>query len=280
MKLKYLILILLFIPVKFSYSGEMSVYHYGFVENAETYLFGDNVRVRKEPVIKDGNITDVLNAGDKVTIAGKTDKVMLVDGYKEYWYKISYKKNDKNCEGYAWGGLFSIGFSVKGDKLFLAGIKKYSPDKGFTAECRLVEKGRILSSVSFAPHYLPDGVNEGFYGYSISTELLGGLGLEGIENTFRIFCNYEACGYPRGNVWIGYGKDKLYFIGKDTSISEAGVFHVEEKYIFPADKKAGKDSVILINESYDFDETAGDYKLTEKKETKFIWKDNKLSPVR
>ncbi len=276
MKLKCLIIIFFWFSLEVSYAKELSIYHYSFQENIQTFIFGDNVRVRKEPDSKNENVIDILSAGDNILIIKKTDKFMVVDGYKENWYKISYKKNNKNSTGYVWGGLFSIAYSVKGEKIFLAGIKKYSPDSGFTAECRLVEKGKILSSVAFSPHYLPDGINEGVYGYTVSSELKDGMGLKGVENTFRIYFNYEACGYPRGNIWIGYGNDRLCYIGKDSSVSEAGVFHVEEKYIFPADNKALKDSVILVNESYDFDESKNDYKLVEKKETKFAWKNMKL----
>ncbi len=278
MKLKYLILVLLFISGNGSYADETSVYHYSFMENREIYLFGDNVRVRKEPDTKKDNVTDILKIGDKVSIVKKTDQVMVIDGYKEYWYKISYKKNNKNSSGYIWGGLFSIAFSVKGEKLFLAGIKKYGIETGFTGECRLVEKGKILSAINFEPHYLPDGINPGAYGYIVSSELKSGSGLKGIEDTFRIFFNYEACGYPRGNVWIGYGNNKIYYIGKDTSISEAGVFRVEESYIFPSGKSGGNDLVILMTDSYDFDERISDYKLTEKKETRYKWKNMMLEP--
>lgn len=280
MKIKYLILILFFIPIKLSYSEDVSIYPYGFQENSVTYLFGDNVRVRKEPFVKEGNITDTLNAGEKIKIIKKTDLVMALDGYKEYWYKISYMKSGKNSEGYIWGGLLSIGYSAKGEKLFLIGLKKYSPDGGFTGECRLVEKGKIISSVQFNPHYVNLGDNEGFYDYTVSTGISGSIELEGIEGIIRIFFNYEACGYPRGNVWIGFSKDKLYYIGKDASISEAGVFHAEERYIFPSENKKGKDKVILLSESYEFDENISDYKLTERSETEFIWKDYKLIPLK
>lgn len=277
MKIKFLIPVFIFVLTKIAFSEEICVYNYSFQENLQTYIFGDKVRIRKSPDIKDSNIIDQLNNGDKVTIIQKSDKSMAIDGYKESWYKINYQNNNRNSSGYVWGGFLSIGYSVKGEKLFLIGIRKYNTGTGFLAECRLVEKGRILSAVTFEPHFLPTGQKESEYGYIVSTELKDDSGLEGIENTLKIFLHYDACGYPAGNVWIGYGKDKLYYIGKDTGVSEAGVFHVEEKFIFPAEKKAGKDQVILIHESYDFDESKKDYKLTERKETKYIWKNYRLN---
>lgn len=234
--------------------------------------------MRKDPAINNDNITDSLAIGDKVTIIKKSDHYMIVDGYKTPWCRISYKKNNRVTEGYIWGGLLAIGFVQDNEKLILAGIKKYTPEKGFTAECRLVVSNKLVSSVSFQPHYMPDGNNEGVYGYAVSTEIYGNRGLEGLKSVVRIFFTYEACGYPGGNVWIGCTDDRLYYIGKDTSVSEAGVFHVEEKYIFPDQNKNNKGQVILVNESYDFNEEIKDYKLTEKKETRFIWKNYKLIP--
>jgi len=279
MKLKFFLIITFILSIKFSYSGEISIYHYSFADNSETYLFGDSVRVRKDPDPGKQNVTDTLPAGYKIWIVSKTDRNMVINGYKEFWYKISYKKNNTIYNGYIWGGLLSICYAAKGEKLFLAGIKKYDNENGFTAECRLVEKGKLLSSVEFKPHYLPDGLNDGVYGYTVSAELKNGLGLDEIENVFKINFNFQACGYPGGSVWIGYGKDAIYYIGKDTSISEAGVFHVEERYIFPADQKDVKDRVVLVNESFNFDETLNDYKLVSRKETKFKWQNNKLIPV-
>ncbi len=281
MKVKYLTLLtVLLTAAGISYAEDLSVYHYSFIENSQTYIFADNVRVRKSPEINNANIIDQLDTGDRVTILSRSEKSMVIDGYKEGWYKIGCRKKGKDLSGYVWGGFFSIGYSVRGERLFLTGIKSFKADTGFTAECRLVEKGKILSSVIFEPHYLPDGNNEGVYGYAVSSGLKGGLGLSGIENVLRLNFIYEACGYPGGNIWIGYGGNRLYYIGKDTSVSEAGVFHAEQRFIFPEGNKTGKDTVILIDENSEFDEKTNDYKLTEKKETKFLWRNFKLEAVK
>jgi len=272
------VLIFLFIA-EISFTAENSVYKYGLQENTRTYIFGDNARIRKNPEVKKNNIIDSLTIGEEVTVTGKAGRDMTIDGYRAPWYKISYKKNNRPAEGYIWGGLLSMGFAADRGKLFLMGIKSYNTGKGFTGECRLVVMGKVISTISFDPHYMPDGNNEGAYGYSLSVEIYGSRGLGGLKNVLRIYFNYEACGYPRGNVWIGCSDDKLYYIGRDTSVSEAGVFHVEEKYIFPDENKI-KGQVILVHESSDFDEAVNDYRLTEKKETRFTWENYKLNPVK
>jgi hypothetical protein len=258
-----------------------SVYNYGFIENTETLVFGDKVRVRNSPSVSDDNIIDSLYIGDKITVINKSNTSMSIDGYKEYWYRISYfNKNNKRSEGYIWGGFLSIGYVADKNRLFLIGIRKYNSEHGFTAECRFVVNSRITSSISFEPHYLPDSKNENTYEYSVSAEISGNRGLTGLDNVLKIFFNFEACGYPRGNIWIGYAGNKLYYISKDISVSEAGVFYVEEKFIFPDNVPGRRDRVMLINETYDFDENLNDYKLSEKKETEFIWRNYKLNTVK
>ncbi len=281
MKKNLIILILIFLSsVNSVFGSENIIYRYEFNENTRTFIFGDNARVRKDPEIKSSNVIDSLPIGEEITIIKKTAVDLTVEGYKAPWYRISYKKNNSISEGYVWGGLLSIGFARDKEKLFLAGIKKYHPGKGFTGECRLIIKGKVLSAIPFEPHYMPDGNNGGYYGYSVSTEIHGSRGLDGLKCVLKFFFNYEACGYPRGNVWIGCTDNKLYYIGKDTSVSEAGVFHVEEKFIFPDENKNVNKEIILVKENYDFDEHIKDYKLTERKEQKFFWRNYKLIPAK
>lgn len=274
----FLHVILFLILTDLSIAVENTVYGYEFREGVQTYIFGDNARIRKDPAIRKDNVIDSLAAGVQVTVVSRNDVYTAVDGYKAPWYRISYQKDKGISEGFIWGGLLAIGVVAERDKLILAGIKKYTPDKGFIAECRCVSGGKVISSVSFEPHYMPDGNNEGAYGYAVTTEVYGNRGLDGLENVIRINFSYGACGYPRGNVWIGYCRGRLYYIGRDTSVSEAGVFHVEERYIFPDGNVESKGRVKLVNESYDFDEDIKDYKLTERKEKRFIWENYKLNP--
>jgi len=280
MKFKYLMPVFIFFLINISFAEETSVYNSEFAENSKTYLFADSVRIRKDPDAAKSNVIDTLNIGYKITILTKSDQIMVIDGYKDYWYKVTYKKNGKDSIGYVWGGMLSLGYSAKGDLLFLIGIKKYNEKGGFTGECKLVKNNKLISSAAFEPHYISMGDDNGIYDYTVTTELSDSKGLAGLNSVLRINFIYGACGYPVGNIWIGHSTDKLYYIGKDTSIYEAGVFQVEEKYIFPADKNGTKNTVKLISESSEFDEKTEDYKLKDKQEKKFKWENNQLNEIK
>ena len=272
---KYLLIIFLFFPFM-AWSDENIVYHFSFVEGSKTYIFGENVRVRQAPEIKDNNVIETLPAGYPVKIIQRTDKPMAQNGFREYWCKISFSKNGKEVQGYAWGGVIAAGHVAIGKDLFLLGFKKYEEEHGFSGECRLIRKGEIISRLPVVLHFIPSGEANPFYGYSISMKINDGLGLTGLENIVAINNDYGACGYPRGNVWVGVAKGKLYYLGIDSSVSEAGVFHYEEQMIFPSQDKTLKGEVRLVIENFEFDEKINDYRLTDRKEKRYIWKNYKL----
>ncbi len=269
-----ILFILLFLPAVLT-GEENIVYNFTFVEGSSTYVFGDNVRVRKAPEVTEINIIDTLPAGYPVKILKKTSKVMAQNGFSEYWYSVSFSRNGKVVTGYIWGGLLAAGYINTGKGLLLLGFKSYGDDE-FTGECRLIRDGRILSSINIKMHFIPSGEPDPFYGYSISLKLNDNMGLAGLDKVVSIYNDYGACGYPRGNVWVGIGGDRLYYIGIDSSVSEAGVFHYEEHMIFPSQDKTLKNEVRLVIESFDFDEKLNDYRLSDRREKRYIWKDFKL----
>lgn len=272
---KYILILFLLIPFM-AQSGENIVYNFTFVEGSSTYIYGENVRVRKTPEVREDNVAETLPAGYPVKILQKTDKSMAQNGFREYWCKISFNKSGREMNGYVWGGLIAAGHINIGKDLFLLGFKKYGEEHGFTGECRLIRDGRILSSLPVSLHFIPSGEANPFYGYSISIKLNDNMGLPGLEKIVAINNDYGACGYPRGNIWIGVASGKLYYLGIDSSVSEAGVFHYEEQMIFPSQDKTLKGEVRLVIENFEFDEKINDYRLTDRKEKRYIWKNFKL----
>lgn len=272
---KYIMIMLLFFPFM-ARSGENIVYHFSFVEGGSTYIFGENVRVRKAPEIKEDNISETLPAGYAVKILQKTDTAMAQNGFREYWCKVSFTKSGKEMQGYVWGGFIAAGHLAIGKDLLLLGFKKHEEEHGFTGECRLIRDGKIISSVPVMLHFIPSGEANPFYGYSISMKLNDSLGLTGLEHVAAINNDYGACGYPHGNIWVGIAKGKLYYLGIDSSVSEAGVFHYEEQMIFPSQDKTLKGEVRLVIENFEFDEKINDYRLTDRKEKRYVWKNFKL----
>jgi len=272
---RYILILLLLIPLTGKGDDENIVYNYSFNENAETFIFGNNSRLRKAPEIKGDNIVETLPAGYPVRILEKKSQTMALNGFREYWYRVSFFKSGKKNTGYIWGGLLSAAYVKKGKDILLLGFSKYSED-GFEGECRLVRKGKIISSLPVKLHFLPSGEEEPFYGYSISMKINNSMGLSGLENVVSIYNEYAACGYPRGNVWVGVASGKLYYLGTDSSVSEAGVFQYEEQMIFPSQDKSLKDEVRLVIESFDFDEKINDYRLSDRKEKRYLWRNFRM----
>lgn len=276
---RYISILLLFIPLA-GWSEENIVYHFSFVEGSHTYIFGDDVRVRTSPEIRENNIIETLNSGHPVKVLQKTEKSMAGYGFSEYWCRVSFRKNGKDMTGYVWGGLLAAGHVNIGRDLFLLGFKKYAEEDGFAGECRLIHEGGIVSTLPVMLHFIPSGEADPFYGYSISLKLHDNMGLAGLEKIVSINNDYGACGYPGGNIWIGFAAGKLYYIGIDSSVSEAGVFHYEEQMIFPSQDKTLKGEVRLVIENFEFDEKINDYRLTDRKEKRFLWKNFRLEERR
>ncbi|HOP62643.1 MAG TPA: hypothetical protein PK358_05840 [Spirochaetota bacterium] len=272
---RYLLILLLLVPLTVSGENENIVYNYSFVENTSTCIFGKNSRIRKSPEIKKNNVVETLTAGSPVRIMKKMPDVLALNGFSEYWYRISFNRKGKDVTGYVWGGLLSAGYVKKGKDILLLGFSKNGKD-GFIGECRLVRNGKIISTLPVKLHYLPSGEDNPFYGYSITMKLRGSMGLTGLENVISIYNDYAACGYPRGNVWVGIASGKLYYLGTDNSVSEAGVYQYEEQMIFPSQDKSLKDEVRLVTESFDFDEKIDNYRLSDRKEKRYLWKNFRL----
>lgn len=247
----------------------------GFAEGAVTYVFAEEVRVRTAPEIKEGNVADTLSPGHEIVVIKNREKMLSLNGISENWLHIKYKAGGKEKRGYVWGALLSIAWIKNGSDLVLTGLRKYSEAGGLEAECRIVRGGRIISSVPVDLHYLPEG-KELVYRYSVSMSLHDNMGLTGLERIVSIACNYGACAYPYGSVWVGIAKDKLCYLVKDTGVSEAGVFHVSEKVVFPADDRSLKDEVIVVTESSDFDGELNDYRIKERRERRLRWRNFKL----
>lgn len=263
--------IILLLLIQASLYADEPFFANGFAEGAVTYIFAENVRIRTSPEIKDGNVADTLGPGHEIAVIKNEEGMLALNGLNENWLSVKYKISGKERIGYVWGGLLAVAWVKSGSDLVLAGLKKYSESAGLEAECRIVRGGKIISSLPVDLHYLPE--NEVLsYRYSVSMALHDSRGLSGLEKVVSINCSYGACAYPYGNVWVGIAKGKLYYLVKDSSVSEGGVFHVEEKVVFPADDKSLKDEVIVVTESSDFDEELNDYRLKERRERRLRWR--------
>lgn len=246
---------------------EYSIYTFTFKEGTETYLFGDKVNIRNQPKMS-SKVRAVLPIGTKIKITQKTSNFSVINGYKEFWYKISYAKNRS---GYVWGGLIAMNYLPDGDYLILTSVNSFKKKEGLRGECRLVKKNRLLSSVKITPHYFDLG-DPPTYGYRVLSKLHSDAkGLEDLDSVAEIEFQYEACGYPNGSVFLGRKKDQLVFLVKTTSIAEAGVFHIDDEIYFPEDKGGIKDAIVIIKTEAEFDEKRNDYKVVKEYKNFYKW---------
>jgi hypothetical protein len=65
----------------------------------------DKVRLRKLPNLK-SEILDIVNSGTNLVIVYRTKDSEIIDGIKDYWYKVILKTENK--KGWIWGGYLSI----------------------------------------------------------------------------------------------------------------------------------------------------------------------------
>lgn len=274
----FVVMFFLLADSAFSKPEGVSIYGAGFYDGVSTYLYGNSVRVRTSPEIKDSNILDVLPLGHKVTVLKKTTAIYSQNGFSEYWYKIKYIKDKKYREGYIWGGLLAAGYVIEGNDLILIGIASWK-ESMFQGECKLIRNGEVVSAIPFKLHYLPLGNDNPFYYYSITVTLYDNKGLSGIKKIIAIYNEYPACGYPNGTIWIGLSENSIHYLITDSSVSEAGVFHYKERIVFPSEDKTLTDEVRFIMESFDFDEKINDYRLSDRKEKRFKWKNFELKEV-
>ncbi len=86
-------------------SAQTQYFHEGFEfkENSTAFVFGDGVKLRKEPNVN-SEVVDILNIGDMIKIISKSEKSQVFNGIQSNWYKI--KKGDQ--VGYTLKGLISV----------------------------------------------------------------------------------------------------------------------------------------------------------------------------
>ncbi len=240
-----------------------------FNEGAKAFLYGDNVNVRSEPAINAKVIAN-LSIGTPITILAESKQVYTSASNKAPWYEVSFQDGGQAKRGYVWGGLISMTtLRLKNGDLLVAGIKEFNKNGAPVGEIRLVRAKKQVSSCLFNP--LTMGGEGNSYYYSVWGELSGGHGLSGVDNVIFIHCEYQACGYPNGPVVLVKSGDRLIGEIQAISVSEAGVFHVTTRLVFPDQKGGKKNSVIAVTVSETFDEGKKKYVFSEETKVTHTW---------
>jgi hypothetical protein len=277
----YLLIALFFIVSICFADGKPADYPGKYEKGQIVPLFGDNVNIRENPSLK-GKIADRLSIASVVTIEEKTEEILVIKNYKEFWYRIEYKdgKGAKKS-GYVWGGLLAKGYlheDLDGDgekEWALFGIVGRAKCRS-EFEARYVKAGRILSQLKFEA--IETNISEGpgsFY-YFVYTGILDKDGFTPPLKLIRVNFEYGACDYANGDILFYLDGNKLRYGFSAVWVSgEAG--SIDVKYIFPGDKGGKQNYIIIKYTAEELDMDTGKTVSSNTRYEKYFWNGSTLA---
>ncbi|TDQ25634.1 SH3 domain-containing protein [Tenacibaculum caenipelagi] len=229
-----------------------------FTTNQKVYLFGNDVKLRKEPNTG-SEVISLLKIASEVTIVEKSTEKQLYNGFSHHWYKVKHK--DK--EGFVLGGLLALDSKKIDDSVYLVTLRKEKNDtkvlvRVVNGNDEYIENSSILKSTTF------------------SIKVYDNKGISSIKNMIYIDYLAEACGVEGGGCYLFNNGKSLVKSIELSSISEAGLFWFKEDVVFPTDLGGQKGKIILKREGGQIiDEESNHTKVTlETKE--FSWEGTQL----
>ena len=103
------------------------------------------------------------------------------------------------------------------------------------------------------------------YGFKI----LENKNLKNVDFIIHTYVSGDACAIPTYDQYFFWTNNSFYKLPKLTSVSDAGIFHYEESYIFPNPKKVKANTILKIIEKSETDEN--DKTKTSKKNKTYFW---------
>jgi hypothetical protein len=263
-----------------SFSGEFQV-------GQTVYVFGDKVNIRQSasansPVVGQAKI------GQALVVKEKSSATFQVDGFEDYWYKVSSPKaSSKPISGFIWGGILakvSLNEDLDNDgkkELVLLGIiGKGKEQTNKNAEVRLLKNDLLVSKVLFPTIESADGHQ---FTYSLEANLLENKGFKPAVKILRFYFHYDACDYASGDVLLTANDNKLkYALSALSSGNELG--SQSFIYVLPTDKNGKENQLKVIETIEEFEEKtnpkAKEVQMVSKakKESSkiYVWNGNEL----
>ena len=225
-------------------------------------IFANDVKFRKEPDT-DSDVIDLLKIGTKIKIIEQSELTQEFDGIKSNWYKIEF--NGKT--GYVLGALISMQNLTTTD------------NKNLYFQIKSDENGRISVKIR---HKLNETEYKestfGLIGYEFSVNLLNNNGLQNVKNIIAINYLSEACGVEGGVSYIFWDGNDLKHIADLSSISEAGMFYYQEKFVFPNQPQGVNDKLVYEVERGTIEDEETNWVKTYKEKREYVWTGTKLVP--
>ena len=266
---------LLLLMLQLFAAQESKVYADGvfeFEENKTQKIFTDWTRVRKDPAVN-AQMIDSLQTNQQVMILKKeeTVPVLKLGERKANWYKISYQKGATTAEGYIWGGNLCVGFRNKNGYDFLFGLSKTVEkkrkgddfvDKQNIAGIKVMEGNTLVDEV-----YFDTGKGEELNRGAFSVE--SNHKLQNVELTLNAMVSGDACAVASYTQYVLFKDKKLIALPQLMNISDAGVYHHSEQYMFPNDKGGVPGAFILKTEDVEMDDK--DREIEKRSSKTYLW---------
>lgn len=198
-----------------------------FVPNQMVYLFGDNVKLRKEPTTESIALKK-LKITSELQIIRKTNETYLYNGIKWPWYEVRYK----NTKGYIIGGFISLDTKKILTSTYVITYKKEEDNYKI-----------IVRVINESGNYIENSQNFGTES-TFSLEVFDNRGIPNIKDMVYVNYHAEACGINGGGYYLFNDGN---FLTKAISLSEVGdggIYWFSEEVVFP-NEKGGKEGKIL-----------------------------------
>ena len=257
-----LITLFFILLINLSYSQEIKYHNPNFdFENGKKYfLFGNDVKFRELPDLSSKTI-DLLKIGTEIEVVEKTENKLNYNGIESPFYKVKHN----NKVGYILGGLISLEKKeINNSKYFFA----YKKDENnysiiirlLNNKSEIIEVKSILSTTEF------------------SVDIFDNKGIENIDNI--LFINYlaEACGIDGGGIFFFKAKSELVKVLEISQVSDAGVYWLEEKLIFPKEKDGVKGKIVYQKEIGNYEDEETNWIEIKKTSRELEWKNGVLIP--
>lgn len=243
--------ILLFVAALF-FCSTVDVYaqaSYGPLEigdSSEHYVFTNKAMVRALPNMS-SSVIDTLYAGNLVLVRNVAVSKDLPKETNNQWVYINYAKEGIFKDGYIWVGLLSFDALRRGNVKFIYGVEDVTERRlkqidgdyteyRYSIQLKVLRNDTLIAIDTFTADR-----------YFAMTEITNGSGLDSVKNIISISFGGGACGVGMFTYIHLWNDKSLYVLPKLFQVSDAGVYHDVQRFIYPADK-GGKQGLILWEE--------------------------------
>jgi hypothetical protein len=256
------VIIFFLLITNFSFSQKTNYHNPNYdLKNGENYyLFGNDVKFRLLPNLT-SEVIELLKIGTEIQILEKTEYKLNYNGIESPFYKIRYK----NKIGYILGGLISLEKKEFKESSYLFVYKKVEDNYSVIIR-HLNEKAELTERIS-------ELVN-----YDFSLDIYDNKGIDNVENI--LFINYlaEACGIDGGGIFFFQTKTELKKAVEISRVSDAGIYWLEERLIFPTDRNGIKGKIVYQKEIGNYEDEKTNWIETKKTSRELEWINGEFIP--